>query len=615
MNTLLLRRCAAIALAAVLALPALAQDQNLGLVADDGSGSESVHVLDLNTNTVVTTIDLPVVGVGVGDVAISQDGTTGFVTTFDAAVYVVDLTLPTPALASGTNPIPISNPGEDFAVTPDGNYLLVSDGSAVAPLSVIDIAARAEVDTENVTGSDHNNLDICDDGVTVLAGGVNVGRVASGIFDPLAGTVSSTGNFTSAPRLNNSYCAPGSQAGIAITRDSGRLISFTIGAGGALTAADNQALPNNRYGISGVFSPDGTVFYARYQTGSFPAPGAGTVAAFTFDPVTGAIGDTPLYEATIFSTQTFFGMDQLSITDDGSLLYVSDGNQVAIFNAATGAAAGAITDDAFVGLTGITGRRAAPLADVECPSFFAISDYTASGTMTESVEIQTNAGEDLLGLYLVLFDAFSEESYSTTALTGSADGSGQYSLGDPGSGSDQSVELDINDGPGGIVITKSFVAPGTNVPSVASPFPGEICASVVYVNDDIIVGQYSTGGVTRVATDGTSGDLLAQLREAAASAAPDAGPDALALDAAFPNPFSERTTVRFAIPEQGPVSLVVFDALGREVRRLVDGTLDAGHHEVAWDGTGDGGRLASGLYIVRLTAAGESLTRQATLMR
>lgn len=601
------------------ALPAQAQDRNLGLVADNEA--DAVHVLDLNTNTVITTISLPVVGVAVGDVAISQDGTAGFVTTFDDAVYVVDLTLATPALASGTNPIPISNPGEDFAVTPDGGYLLVADGSAVAPVSVLEIASRSEVDTENVTGSDNNSVDICDDGVTTLVSGTVSGEVASAIFDPAAGTLSATSlsipsggsGFGSGP--NNIYCAPGSESGVIITRGAGqgRLRSFTIGAGGALAVAETVEL--GEFGISGAFSPDGTVFYARYQE-DLSAASAGTVAAFTFDPVTGAIGDTPLYEAPNAATPTFFGMDQLSISDDGSLLFVSDSDEVAVLDAATGATVGAIADDAFGQLTGITGRRSAPLADVECPSQFAIGDFTAAGSSAESVEFLTNPGENLLGLYLVLFDAVTEESYSTTALRGSADGSGTYSIGDPGTGSDQTTDLSIQDGPDAIVVTKSFVPPGSSVSDVSSPFPGDICASVVYVNDDFVFARYSTGSA-RLATDGPSGDLATLLKGALAAEGPEDGLDIAgpALEAAFPNPFSAQTTVRFAVAESGPVSLVVFDALGREVQRLVDGPLAAGHHEVTWDGRGGSGVLASGTYIVRLTGGGEVLTRQVVLAR
>jgi hypothetical protein len=76
-----------------------------------------------------------------------------------------------------------------------------------------------------------------------------------------------------------------------------------------------------------------------------------------------------------------------------------------------------------------------------------------------------------------------------------------------------------------------------------------------------------------------------------------------ALEPAFPNPVTERTTIRFELPAAGMASLRVFDLLGRQVRALVDGTRAAGIHIVEWDGTDDAGRtLASGLYLYTLEA-------------
>jgi len=49
----------------------------------------------------------------------------------------------------------------------------------------------------------------------------------------------------------------------------------------------------------------------------------------------------------------------------------------------------------------------------------------------------------------------------------------------------------------------------------------------------------------------------------------------------------------------------VVDLLGREIARLVDGTLPAGFHQVIWDGKTRRGKAApSGLYIARIIAPG-----------
>ena len=63
----------------------------------------------------------------VGDCSITPDESTGFVTNFDNEVWVVDLTTTPPTL--DPIPIPISNPGEDTSITPDGKFLVVCDGN------------------------------------------------------------------------------------------------------------------------------------------------------------------------------------------------------------------------------------------------------------------------------------------------------------------------------------------------------------------------------------------------------------------------------------------------------------------------------------------------------
>jgi subtilisin family serine protease len=88
-------------------------------------------------------------------------------------------------------------------------------------------------------------------------------------------------------------------------------------------------------------------------------------------------------------------------------------------------------------------------------------------------------------------------------------------------------------------------------------------------------------------------------------------PTAHALEQNYPNPFTETSTIRFAIPKAGSIRLTVFDVLGREVAVLVDDVLAAGWHEAGFDAAG----LSAGLYLYRLETAGGSLTRPMQLVR
>jgi hypothetical protein len=75
-------------------------------------------------------------------------------------------------------------------------------------------------------------------------------------------------------------------------------------------------------------------------------------------------------------------------------------------------------------------------------------------------------------------------------------------------------------------------------------------------------------------------------------------PKAFALEQNFPNPFNPTTTIYYQLPTASRVSIVVYDLLGREVKRLVDETKEAGYHQERFDASG----IASGVYFYRMTA-------------
>ena len=71
----------------------------------------------------------------------------------------------------------------------------------------------------------------------------------------------------------------------------------------------------------------------------------------------------------------------------------------------------------------------------------------------------------------------------------------------------------------------------------------------------------------------------------------------------YPNPFNPSTTIRFDLPAATDIHIVVYDLLGREVVRLVDGHREAGYHQLVWNGRDARGReVPTGLYIARLLA-------------
>jgi hypothetical protein len=85
---------------------------------------------------------------------------------------------------------------------------------------------------------------------------------------------------------------------------------------------------------------------------------------------------------------------------------------------------------------------------------------------------------------------------------------------------------------------------------------------------------------------------------------------------ARPNPFNPWLELSFRTSEAGQVRLEIFSPRGERIRTLVGETLPAGKHRVSWDGKDAGGAaVASGVYVVRLTAPEGSQQRRITLLR
>ncbi|MCH8568302.1 MAG: CotH kinase family protein [Balneolales bacterium] len=85
------------------------------------------------------------------------------------------------------------------------------------------------------------------------------------------------------------------------------------------------------------------------------------------------------------------------------------------------------------------------------------------------------------------------------------------------------------------------------------------------------------------------------------------------LEQNYPNPFNPTTNISFALPQQADVLVEVFNIAGQRVAVLADANLPAGTHQLQFDGS----RLASGLYIYRLSdrSSGVQLTRKMMLLK
>lgn len=88
-------------------------------------------------------------------------------------------------------------------------------------------------------------------------------------------------------------------------------------------------------------------------------------------------------------------------------------------------------------------------------------------------------------------------------------------------------------------------------------------------------------------------------------------PHEVALEQNYPNPFNPSTTIRYAVPESGNVTLEVYNLLGQRVAVLVDEVMQPGAYQHSFDAR----NLASGVYLYRLSTSGQVLTRKMTLIK
>jgi hypothetical protein len=85
--------------------------------------------------------------------------------------------------------------------------------------------------------------------------------------------------------------------------------------------------------------------------------------------------------------------------------------------------------------------------------------------------------------------------------------------------------------------------------------------------------------------------------------------------ACYPNPFRESTTIKFSLDQAQNADLAVYNLRGQLICNLQSGEARAGEQELSWDGTDlQGRRVAPGLYFLRLSTGGESLSQKLIVM-
>lgn len=83
----------------------------------------------------------------------------------------------------------------------------------------------------------------------------------------------------------------------------------------------------------------------------------------------------------------------------------------------------------------------------------------------------------------------------------------------------------------------------------------------------------------------------------------------------YPNPFTDNTTIRFAIPKAGNVTLSVYNLVGQKMTTLLSGYKEAGEYTMEWKGDFNRRKAPNGIYFYRLETANKTITKKMFLLR
>jgi len=83
------------------------------------------------------------------------------------------------------------------------------------------------------------------------------------------------------------------------------------------------------------------------------------------------------------------------------------------------------------------------------------------------------------------------------------------------------------------------------------------------------------------------------------------------LEQNYPNPFNSTTTIKYSIPQQGLVTIKIYNAIGEEIVTLINKEQPVGNYDVEFNVTS----LPSGIYFYRLKAGSFVETKKMVLLR
>jgi len=296
-------------------MPLTTSAQNVGLVTD---AQNDLAVVFDTSGAERGTVDMPGAG-SLGDCVISVENNVAFAADFASQIWVVDLSDP-PQLATGSNPIAISNTGWDIALSPGGDYLAICGDPGL--VSLVDSSTRVEIDTFDL-GHGCNGIDICVDGSVLIS----YADLFTNTFAIRRLLLSETGEFSDTGdsvslEAYNVECNPAGPT--ALLTGYVQVLSMQLN---GLSVLDSISVaPGNP--ITCRMNAAGSRVFIRTTS---------DVLTYVVDPNTGVFGTTPVATIPGTGNNYFGGIDTLSHDQNGSQFLVPElTGSLRFFNADTG---------------------------------------------------------------------------------------------------------------------------------------------------------------------------------------------------------------------------------------------------------------------------------------
>jgi len=140
----------------------------------------------------------------------------------------------------------------------------------------------------------------------------------------------------------------------------------------------------------------------------------------------------------------------------------------------------------------------------------------------------------------------------------------------------------------------------TTDPASGTVNPNESVVVTVSADAPEIIGDYSSSLMVTYNAAGTPSVIRVDLGIVDAAGELGVIPTEFAYYQNYPNPFNAQTSLRFDVPRQSRVQITLYNIMGQEVARPVDKVYAPGRYRVLYDAS----RLPSGMYLVKMSAAG-----------